>query len=181
VAWGQKDSGSIVGTVTDSSGAVVTKAKIVVADLDRGTNLETPGHMLSISLLTPTAAGRMAADFCYFIHPEWGYDNADFDVRHRFVFSYLYELPIGNGKSLLGNASGGPIKYSAVGKWAESPLPRREIRSRCWMITVSPTLTASNVLTWLITPTPLPCPVPGHFAWAGLLSTAKLPLIPDLR
>jgi hypothetical protein len=41
MAWGQKDTGSIVETVTDSSGAVVTKARVVVADLDRGTNFAT--------------------------------------------------------------------------------------------------------------------------------------------
>ena len=41
MAWGQKDTGSIVKTVTDSSGAVVTKARVVVADLDRGTNFAT--------------------------------------------------------------------------------------------------------------------------------------------
>ena len=29
--WAQKDAGSIVGTVTDPSGAVVVKAKVIVA------------------------------------------------------------------------------------------------------------------------------------------------------
>ncbi|MFI5103387.1 MAG: TonB-dependent receptor domain-containing protein, partial [Terriglobales bacterium] len=41
-------------------------------------------------------------DFRYHIHPEWEYGNSDFDIRHRFVFSYLYELPIGKGKHFLG-------------------------------------------------------------------------------
>ncbi len=37
-------------------------------------------------------------------HPEWEKGLADFDVRHRFVFSYTYELPVGRqrrfGKSM---------------------------------------------------------------------------------
>src|ERR1700730_14745044 len=35
-AWGQKDTGSIVGTVKDSTGALVVGAKVTVVDVDRG-------------------------------------------------------------------------------------------------------------------------------------------------
>jgi hypothetical protein len=45
-------------------------------------------------------------DFRYNIHPEWEYANSDFDIRHRFVFSYLYELPFGKDKRFLSGASG---------------------------------------------------------------------------
>jgi hypothetical protein len=31
---------------------------------------------------------------------------SNFDIRHRLVFSYVYELPMGSGKRLLGNAQG---------------------------------------------------------------------------
>lgn len=34
----------------------------------------------------------------YAAHPEWEKGLADFDVRHRFVLSYSYELPFGRGK-----------------------------------------------------------------------------------
>jgi hypothetical protein len=37
LAWGQKDMGSIVGTVKDASGAVVAGAQVSVTDADRGT------------------------------------------------------------------------------------------------------------------------------------------------
>jgi len=40
-AFGQKDSGSIVGQVTDPSGAFVQSAKVTVIDVDRGTALNT--------------------------------------------------------------------------------------------------------------------------------------------
>jgi hypothetical protein len=44
--------------------------------------------------------------FRWFKHPEWEKGNASFDVRHRFTASYIYEVPFGRGKSLLGSASG---------------------------------------------------------------------------
>jgi hypothetical protein len=34
----------------------------------------------------------------YAAHPEWEKGLADFDVRHRIVLSYSYELPFGHGK-----------------------------------------------------------------------------------
>jgi len=40
-AWAQKDTGSIVGTVSDPSGAFVAGAKVHVADIDRGSAFET--------------------------------------------------------------------------------------------------------------------------------------------
>ena len=37
---------------------------------------------------------------------------SNFDVRHRLAFSYVYELPMGSGKRLMGNAQG-------IGKWRD--------------------------------------------------------------
>lgn len=53
--------------------------------------------------------------FRWFMHPEWEKGNASFDVRHRFTASYIYELPFGKGKSLLGGASG--ARQQIVGGW----------------------------------------------------------------
>jgi Carboxypeptidase regulatory-like domain/TonB dependent receptor-like, beta-barrel len=53
--------------------------------------------------------------FRWFKHPEWEKGNASFDVRHRFTASYIYELPFGKGKSLLGGASG--AMQQVVGGW----------------------------------------------------------------
>lgn len=38
---------------------------------------------------------------------------SNFDVRHRLAFSYIYELPMGSGKRLMGNAKG-------IGNWLVS-------------------------------------------------------------
>lgn len=41
--------------------------------------------------------------------------HSDYDVPHRFVLSYSYELPFGRGKTLLGNAS--RLVTALVGGW----------------------------------------------------------------
>jgi carboxypeptidase family protein/TonB-dependent receptor-like protein len=50
--------------------------------------------------------------------PGMEYGNADFDVRHRFVMSYAYELPFGRGKRLAGNAGG--VLNQIIGGWVVS-------------------------------------------------------------
>jgi len=47
--------------------------------------------------------------------PNRNYGNADFDVRHRFVLSYLYDLPFGRGRLLAHNANG--VLNQIVGNW----------------------------------------------------------------
>jgi len=47
--------------------------------------------------------------------PNAEYGNADFDVRHRFVFSYAYDLPFGRGK-WLGRGSSGALNQ-IIGNW----------------------------------------------------------------
>jgi hypothetical protein len=48
-------------------------------------------------------------------NPNANYGNSDFDVRHRFVFSYVYDLPFGRGKVLAKDASG--IVNQIIGNW----------------------------------------------------------------
>ena len=50
--------------------------------------------------------------------PNAEYGNADFDVRHRFVFSYVYDLPFGRGRRFAGNASG--FVNQVIGNWQMS-------------------------------------------------------------
>ena len=43
------------------------------------------------------------------------YGNSDFDVRNRFVVSYTYQLPFGNGQKFGGDATG--FKNQVIGNW----------------------------------------------------------------
>jgi len=54
-------------------------------------------------------------DFRNQLYPWLEYGNADFDVRHRFVIDYAYELPFGRGKTFGGNASG--VLDQIIGNW----------------------------------------------------------------
>ena len=55
------------------------------------------------------------SDFRYFKDPEAEVGNSDFDIRQRFTGSFLYELPIGHGKTFLGNAAG--VAEQIAGGW----------------------------------------------------------------
>ena len=55
------------------------------------------------------------SDFRYFKDPAAEYGNSDFGIRHRFVASYIYELPFGHGKRFLGGATG--ITDAVFGGW----------------------------------------------------------------
>lgn len=53
--------------------------------------------------------------FRWSAQPEWEHGNLDFDVRHRFVASYSWDLPFGRGKRFgSGNSSG--LNY-VIGNW----------------------------------------------------------------
>jgi hypothetical protein len=54
-------------------------------------------------------------DFRDQTQPYLEYGNADFDVRHRFVISYIYQLPFGNGKPIGGSATG--ALNQIIGNW----------------------------------------------------------------
>jgi hypothetical protein len=51
-------------------------------------------------------------------YPTQNYGNADFDVRHRFVFSYVYDLPFGRGRIFAKDASG--VVNQVLGNWQMS-------------------------------------------------------------
>jgi len=57
-------------------------------------------------------------DFLDQRYPNANYGNSDFDVRHRFVFSYVYDLPFGRGRALGKNASG--VVNQILGDWQMS-------------------------------------------------------------
>jgi hypothetical protein len=47
--------------------------------------------------------------------PNQNYGNSDFDVRQRFVFSYVYDLPFGRGRRFASGASG--ASNQIIGNW----------------------------------------------------------------
>jgi hypothetical protein len=57
-AFAQKDMGSILGTVRDTSGAVVQGAKVTVTDADRGTAFETTTNVTGEYAANPLRIGR---------------------------------------------------------------------------------------------------------------------------
>jgi hypothetical protein len=56
--WAQKDAGAIVGLVRDSSGAVVTGAKVTVTDVDRGIQLTLSTNGQGEYVASPLRIGR---------------------------------------------------------------------------------------------------------------------------
>ncbi|MFZ0478756.1 MAG: TonB-dependent receptor [Terriglobales bacterium] len=54
-------------------------------------------------------------DFLDQRYPNQNYGNSDFDVRQRFVFSYVYDLPFGRGRALAKDVSG--ILNGILGDW----------------------------------------------------------------
>ena len=54
-------------------------------------------------------------DFRLQTDPALEYGNADFDIRHRFVFSYVYNLPFGKDRRFGGDWSG--IRNQIFGNW----------------------------------------------------------------
>ena len=57
-AWAQKDAGSIVGTVKDTSGAFVVNAKVAVTDLEHGQTFNTATNAQGEYVAGPLRVGR---------------------------------------------------------------------------------------------------------------------------
>jgi len=74
----------------------------------------TWAHAMDIASSADLGA-QNGGDFRFYQTPNREYGNSDFDIRHRLVLSYLYELPFGHGKAMLSGASG-PLNY-IVGGW----------------------------------------------------------------
>ena len=68
------------------------------------------------------------------------YGNSDFDVRHRFVISYIYQLPFGNGKKFGGDATG--LKNQIIGNWQVAGITTASTGN--WF-TITDTINGSNI------------------------------------
>ncbi|HET7748289.1 MAG TPA: TonB-dependent receptor, partial [Terriglobales bacterium] len=58
LCWSQKDTGNIVGTVRDSSGAMVPRASVTITDVDRGTSFSTATNDSGEYVSSPLKIGR---------------------------------------------------------------------------------------------------------------------------
>jgi len=74
----------------------------------------TYGHALDDASSASLGSANQG-DFRLQTDPQLEYSNADFDVRHRFVLSSIYELPFGRGKWLGSDASG--LLNQVIGGW----------------------------------------------------------------
>ena len=84
-ALAQKDTGSIVGTVIDQTGAIVANAKVTVSDVERGIHLQTTTNDSGQYVASPLRVGRYTVTV---EHP--GFKKAvsvpvDLDVQQRIA------------------------------------------------------------------------------------------------
>lgn len=78
--------------------------------------------------------------FRYSAHPEWEHGNLDFDVRHRFVGSYSWELPFGKNKKFAGGVS--TAMDEVIGHWTIEGLTT--ISSGTWFTVTDANANFSN-------------------------------------
>lgn len=65
----------------------------------------TYGHSIDNSS-SVNLQSRNFSDFRWSKFPGWERGNSDFDIRHRIVLSYIYELPVGRGMRFGGSMRG---------------------------------------------------------------------------
>jgi hypothetical protein len=92
MAWAQKDTGSIVGTVSDSTGAVIPGAKITVAEVDKGTKFVTSTDSAGNYVASPVAVGRYKV-----VVERQGFKTAvagpvDLDVQQRAAVNIVLQV-----------------------------------------------------------------------------------------
>jgi Carboxypeptidase regulatory-like domain len=91
-SFGQKDTGSIVGTVKDPTGALVTNAKVTVTDAERGPALTTTTNDAGEYVAGPLRGGRYTVTLQ---HP--GFKQAvsvpvNLDVQERVAINVTLQV-----------------------------------------------------------------------------------------
>jgi hypothetical protein len=90
--WAQKDTGSIVGTVRDPSGAVVSRANVTITDLERGQTFTTTTSDAGEYVAGPLRVGRYTVTV-----EKGGFKKAvseavDLDVQQRIAVNVSLEI-----------------------------------------------------------------------------------------
>ncbi len=90
--WAQKDTGTIAGTVTDPSGAVVPGAKVVVKEVDRGTTFNTQTSQSGEFVASPLMVGRYTVSVEHSGFKRAISQPIPLDVQQRAVVNIKLEL-----------------------------------------------------------------------------------------
>lgn len=90
--WAQKDTGTIAGTVTDPSGAVVPGAKVVVKEVDRGTTFNTQTSQSGEFVASPLMVGRYTVSVEHSGFKRAISQPISLDVQQRAVVNIKLEL-----------------------------------------------------------------------------------------
>jgi hypothetical protein len=91
-AWAQKDTGSIVGTVNDQSGALIANARVQVTDIERGSTFEAKTNVSGEYVASPLRVGRYTVTV---EHP--GFKKAisvpvNLDVQQRIALNVTLQI-----------------------------------------------------------------------------------------
>jgi len=92
VAAAQKDTGSIVGTVKDQSGAVVAGAKVIVTDLERGQNFTATTSDAGEYVAGPLHVGRYSVTVEKSGFKKAVSEAVDLDVQQRIAVNISLEI-----------------------------------------------------------------------------------------
>ena len=90
--WAQKDTGTIAGTVTDPSGAVVPGAKVVVKEVDRGITFNTQTSQSGEYVASPLMVGRYTVSVEHSGFKRAVSQPISLDVQQRAVVNIKLEL-----------------------------------------------------------------------------------------
>src|SRR5689334_4014028 len=91
-AWAQKDTGSVVGSVLDPSGAVLPNAVVSVADVERGTVFRTHTNSNGEYVASPLKIGRYRVTVEHAGFKRAVSDVVELDVQQRAVVNVQLQI-----------------------------------------------------------------------------------------
>ena len=91
-AWAQKDTGSIVGTVKDPSGAIVANSKVTITDLEHGQTSSTTTNAEGEFVVSPLRVGRYTVTVEQNGFKKAISDPISLDVQQRVAINIVLEV-----------------------------------------------------------------------------------------
>src|SRR4029077_15787896 len=90
--WAQKDTGSIVGTVKDGTGAVVPSADVEVTDVERGQTFKTTTSDSGEFVATPLPVGRFNVTVAIAGFKKAGSETVELNVQGRIAINITLQV-----------------------------------------------------------------------------------------